>query len=102
MFDLLQKLESSKAKAKILKKSKQIPSQPVEARANGHYGQCPPPKNKWKEKLQLSYNSEKNIECYILACFTRHSGARDSITSHCVDLSLICKHFKNDVLFWAN
>ena len=59
----------------------------------GIMGNAPLPKNKSKEKIvQLSYNSEKNIKCYILACFTRHSGARDSITCHCVDLSLVRKH----------
>ena len=69
----------------------------------GIMGNAPPPKNKWKEKtVQLSYNSEKNIKCYILACFTRHSGARDSITSHCVDLSHVRKHLTNDVIFGAN
>ena len=43
----------------------------VAARAKGHYGQCPPPKNKSKEKtVQLSYNSEKNVKFDILAYCT--------------------------------
>ena len=61
-------------------------------RAIGHCGQCPPPrKNKSKEEtVQLSYNSEKDIQ--ILPCFARHSGARDSVIYHFVDLSLVHKH----------
>ena len=69
----------------------------------GIMGNAPPLKNKSKETtVELSYNSEKNIKCYILACFTRHSGTRDSITSHSVDLSLVRKHLQNDVISWAN
>ena len=49
----------------------------------------PPPKNILKEKtVQLSYTDEKNVNCHILAYFARHSGARGSIISHSVDLSL--------------
>ena len=78
-------------------------SKSVAARANEHYGQYPPPKNKSKEKtVQESCNSEKNVKCYTLASFTRHSGARDSITSHCFDLSHVSKYLKNDFIFWAN
>ena len=70
--------------------------------ANGHYRQCPPSKDKPKEKaMQLSYNIEKNVKSYILACFTRHSGAQDSVASHCPDLGLIRMHLNNDVIFWA-
>ena len=39
----------------------------------------------------VTYNSEKNVNCYVLAYFAKHSGARDSIISHVVDLSLVCK-----------
>ena len=54
-----------------------------------------PPKNKAKERtVRSSYNSEKNVKYIILACFTRHSGARDSITSRFIDLSLVRKHLK--------
>ena len=63
------------------------------ARASGHYGQCPPLKNKSKEKaMQLSYNSEKNVNRHIQVCFARRSEVRDSIISHIVDLSLVRKH----------
>ena len=63
----------------------------------------PPPINKLKEKtIRLMLNSEKNVNCHIPACFNRHSGARDSISSHFLDLSLVRTHLKNDVTFQAN
>ena len=63
----------------------------------GTMGDAPHRKINEKKTVHFSYNSEKNIKCYILACFTRHSGARDSITSHCVDLSLVRRHLRNNV-----
>ena len=46
----------------------------------------PPPHRKINQikTVRLSYNSEKNVNCHILVCFARHSGARDSITSHVI------------------
>ena len=74
----------------------------VVARATGHYEHSPT-ENDLKEKtMRLIYSSEKNANFHIPACFTRHSGARDSITSHFLDLSLVRKHFKNDVIFRAS
>ena len=67
--------------------------QAVAARAIGHYGQCPPPKNNSKDKtVRLIYNSKTSVNCHIPACFARHSEARDLIISHFVDLSLVRKH----------
>ena len=54
-------------------------------------GQCPPPKIKKEKTVRLSYNSEKNVNCDVPAFFARHPGARDSIISHFVDLSLVRK-----------
>ena len=42
-----------------------------------------------RNTVQLHSNSEKNVKCNILACFTKHSGARDMITSHFVGLNLV-------------
>ena len=65
----------------------------------GIKGNTPPLKNKLKKiTVWLSYNSEKNVKFYNLVCFTRHSGAWDSI----VDLSHVRKHLRNDVVFGVN
>ena len=75
----------------------------VAARANEHYGQCPPLKNKLKEEtMRLIYNSKKHVNFYTPACFIRHSGVQDLTTSHFVDLGLVRKHLQNDVIFGAN
>ena len=39
------------------------------------------------------------MNCHIPACFTRHPGELDSISSHFLDLSLVRKHLKKDVIF---
>ena len=55
--------------------------------------------NQKKKAVQLSCNSEKNVNCSILAYFTKQSGVRDLITSHFADLNLVHKHLQTDVIF---
>ena len=54
----------------------------------------PPLKNKLKKETMLViYKSEKNVNCHIPACFTRHSEAQDAISSpFFLDLGLVHKH----------